>query len=415
MDPAWIEQALSTTGSASLRRRRLPAEHVVWLVIGLALFRNQPIWHIVHQLGLDLCDSPPGPVPSAAVAARQRLGSSPLAWLFERLGHHWTGGAQAALAGFHGLCSFAVDGVVWSVPDTAANREAFGGGSSQYGQGGWPQVRAACLMETHTHLIRAANLGAYTDNELKLANALITQACDHSLTIFDRLYYCAAFLLDWQAAGQDRHWLLRAKSSMRYEVIQCFASGDEWVRLPVSPQARMKRPDLPSTWEARLIECQIGGKTQRFLTSLRDPHIYPAREIVAHYLQRWEIELGFREIKQGLLQRAAVVRSKQPDLVRQELWGLLIAYNLIRQEMGQMADGLNVPPQRLSFQWLTLAITMALTGWPLEETDALADRLQLLHAIAVRYILPPRRDRSYPRVVKPRKRPYPNKNASQLN
>ncbi|MFZ9367439.1 MAG: transposase, partial [Burkholderiaceae bacterium] len=114
------------------------------------------------------------------------------------------------------------------------------------------------------------------------------------------MYYAAAFLIDWQQAGSERHWLMRAKPNLRYEVITTFAPGDCWVRLPVSPQARAQRPDLPATWEARLIECRVGGQLQRYLTSLPDPRQYPAREVVAHYVQRWEIELGFREIKQGM-------------------------------------------------------------------------------------------------------------------
>lgn len=185
--------------------------------------------------------------------------------------------------------------------------------------------------------------------------------------------------------------------------------------LAITGRKQHQRPDLPPTWEARLIECRVGGQLQRYLTSLPDPRQYPAREIVAHYVQRWEIELGFREIKQGMLHNAPVLRSKQPELVGQELWGTLLAYDLIRQEMRQMADELNVSPQRLSFQWLTVAITMALTGWPLDEPEALPERLQLLRKIASRYLLPPRRPRTYPREVKQRSKSYPRKNASQLN
>ncbi len=416
LHPNWIDQALAATGTASLRRRRLPAEQVVWLVIGLALFRNQPIWHIVQQLGLDQGDTPEGPAPSASVGARQRLGAAPLAWLFARVGEQWTDAPPPPSACLHGLRPMAVDGVVWEVPDTPANRQAYGSTANQHGSSVWPQVRAACLMDIHSHLIRAAHLGGMAVGELTLARELIAQVPDSSLTIFDRLYFAATFLLDWQQAGHARHWLLRAKASLRHEVIATFAPGDCWVRMPVSPRARAQRPDLPATWEARLIECQVGGQLRRFLTSLRDPQIYPAREIVAHYVQRWEIELGFREIKQSLLQRSAVLRSKQPALVGQELWGTLIAYNLIRQEMKQMAGGLGVPPQQLSFQWITLAITMALTGWTLHDADTLPDRMQLLHAIAARYLLPPRRERSCPRVVKQRPQRYPiKKNASQLN
>jgi hypothetical protein len=270
-------------------------------------------------------------------------------------------------------------------------------------------------MDTHTHLIRAASLSGMALGELTNARDLIAHVPDRSLTLFDRLYYAAAFLLDWQQAGSERHWLMRAKPNLRYEILTTFAAGDWWVRLPVSPQARAQRPDLPATWEARLIECRVGGQLQRYLTSLSDPCRYPAREIVAHYVQRWEIELSFREIKQSLLRNAPTLRSKQPELVGQELWGTLLAYDLIRQEMRQMANELNVAPRQLSFQWLTLAITMALTGWSLEDADTLPERLQALRKIAARYLLPPRRPRTYPRQVKQRSKSYPTKNASQLN
>ena len=388
---------------------------MIWLVIGLALFRNQPIWHIVRQLALDQGTTPEGPAPSASVSARQRLGAAPLSWLFNQLGHHWTEAAPDPKACFHGLRPLAVDGVMWATPDTSSNRQAYGSTGNQYRTSAWPQMRATCLMDTHTHLIRAASLSGMALGELTSARDLIAHVPDRSLTLFDRLYYAAAFLLDWQHAGTDRHWLMRAKPNLRYEIITTFAEGDWWVKLPVSPQARAQRPDLPATWEARLIECRVGGQRQRYLTSLPDPRLYPAREIVAHYVQRWEIELGFREIKQGMLHNAPVLRSKQPELIGQELWGTLLAYDLIRQEMRQMADELNVSPQRLSFQWLTLAITMALTGWPLEEPQALPERLLLLRKIATRYLLPPRRARTYPREVKQRSKSYPTKNASQLN
>lgn len=414
LDPHWIDQALAATGTASIRHRRLPAEQVIWLVIGLALFRNEPIWHIVQQLGLDQRPQASAPVPSAAIGARQRLGPAPLAWLFNRLAHHWTEQAVST-ACFHGLRSFAVDGVVWDVPDTPENRLAFGCGRSQFRAGAWPQVRAACLMESHTHLIRAASFGDYRTGELSYARHLIAHAPDHSLTLFDRLYFAASFLLDWQHGGIERHWLMRAKSPLRYEVMHTFAPGDWRVRLPVSPQAQQQRADLPTHWEARLIECQVAGVPRRFLTSLLDPKRYPAREIVAHYTERWEIELGFREIKQGLLHKAPVLRSKKPELVEQEIWGVLIAYDLIRQEMREMAASLQVAPHRLSFQWLTLAITSALYHWPLQTPGTLPKRLALLRQQAKLYVLPPRRPRRYPRVVKPHNQTYPIKNASQLN
>lgn len=163
---------------------------------------------------------------------------------------------------------------------------------------------------------------------------------------------------------------MRAKPHLRYAIITTVTAGDWCVRPPVSPQARAQRPNLPTTWEARLIECR-GGRLQHYLTSLPDPRQYPARELVAQYVQRWEIELGFREIRQGLLHDAPVLRSKQPERVGQEWWSTLLAYDLVRQAMRQMPDEMHVAPQCLSFQWLTLAITMALTGGSLDDAETL--------------------------------------------
>ena len=415
IDPAWIDEALRQTGTVSVRRRRLPAERMVWLVIGLALFRNEPIWHIVQQLDLADGPTPSVPVPSAAVAGRERLGEAPMAWLFECLASCWCGGAIPEDGLFHGLRTFAVDGVVWSLPDTPANEEKFERGSNANGKGAWPQLRAVCLMDTYTHLIRAAEFGDYATGELSFAKPLMHKVPDDSLTIFDRAYFSATFLLDWQNAGQQRHWLMRARKGLRYEVTCQFTPDDCLVKLPISPQARKQHPDLPTHWQARLITCMVGGQPRQFLTSLCDASRFPAREIAAYYVQRWEIELGYREIKQGMQKNATTLRSKLPALVRQEVWGTLIAYNLLRHEIAQMAREFGVAPQRLSFQWLALAITTALYHWPLQTPGTFPRRLAWLREQARAYLLPERRTRSYPRVVKQVRSKFPMKNASQLN
>jgi hypothetical protein len=126
IDPSWIDEVLRQTGTVSLRRRRLPAERMVWLVIGLALFRDEPIWHIVQQLDLADGPAPSAPVPSAAVAGRERLGEAPMAWLFDRIASCWGSQSVPEHGLFHGLRSYAVDGVVWSLPDTPENCSAFG-------------------------------------------------------------------------------------------------------------------------------------------------------------------------------------------------------------------------------------------------------------------------------------------------
>ena len=415
IDPHWIAQALQATGSASIRRRKLPAEHVVWLVIGLALFRNQSIAGVVRQLdlslGTGLC------VPSAAVQGRQRLGDVALEHLFRQLASAW--GAQAAasplsrdLQALHGLRVLAVDGVVWSAPDSEENRLALGCCSSQHGPGPWPQVRAVCLMDTATHELLDAQVGAMTQGELTLAAGLKPPAS--SLTVFDRAYFSAAFLLDWHAGDVQRHWLMRAKDNLRHEVLQSFGPGDSLIRMPISPRARKLHSHLPVYWQARLIEVELAGQRRRFVTSLIDSKRYPAKALATLYRQRWEIELGFREIKQSLQAGALVLRSKQPELVRQEIWGVLIAYTLLRRQMRLMAEHAKVQPSRIGFHATAIAIVDLLRYAPLESAGNLPKRMAWLFEQAHLFVLPPRRERSCPRVVKPRPSKYPTrKNASQ--
>ena len=141
LDPAWIEQALAATGKASVRRRKLPADHAVWLVIGLALFRHMSLWQVVEQMALTL-DGQDLPVPSSSVGARQRLGAEPLAHLFGLLTQAW---GRAHPVHPEDLRVLAVDGVVWSAPDSADNRAELGSGQTQYGPQPWPMVRGVCL------------------------------------------------------------------------------------------------------------------------------------------------------------------------------------------------------------------------------------------------------------------------------
>ncbi|WP_284410225.1 transposase domain-containing protein, partial [Acidovorax sp. SUPP3334] len=135
IDPGWIAQALAASGKASIRRRKLPAEHAVWLVIGLALFRDRPLWQVVQQLDLSL-DAQALPVPSVSVQARQRLGEEPLAELFGLLTHAWS---RPAVDAQQPLRVLAVDGVVWSAPDTPENRAELGSCGNQHGPLSWPQ------------------------------------------------------------------------------------------------------------------------------------------------------------------------------------------------------------------------------------------------------------------------------------
>ncbi|EER60915.1 transposase IS4 family protein [Acidovorax delafieldii 2AN] len=404
LDPAWIAQALQATGKASMRRRKLPAEHAVWLVIGLALFRHMPLWQVVQEMALTL-DGQELPAPSVSVQVRQRLGAEPMEHMFGLLANAW-GRAHAVHAG--ALRVLAVDGVAWSAPDSKDNRQELGSGQTQYGPQPWPMVRAVCLLDTDSHELLDAQLGDYGCGELTLAADL--HGLDHSITLFDRAYFSAAFLLAWSQAGQQRHWLMRAKDNLRYEVVQTLDEGDWLIRMPVSPRARKLHPQLPSHWQARLIEVRAGGKVRRFITSMLDPEQFAAAPLAQLYRQRWEIELGFREIKQSLQQGQAVLRSKQPELVKQEVWGVLIAYTLLRRWMRLMAEHEGVEPTRISFHTARHAIVGAINTVHLARAGTVPALLQRLLEQTRYFVLPPRREgRSFPREVKRSRSKFPTK------
>ena len=148
---------------------------------------------------------------------------------------------------------------------------------------------------------------------------------------------------------RGRHWLLRVRKDVIYDKIETLGKGDFLVDKPVSRYSQEKHKELPPTLRMRAIEYRHGGEKRVLLTSLLDPKRYPADEIIALYRERWEIELGYGELKTDMLERAETIRSKNPDSVAQELWGILVGYNLVRLEMEQIADEIGVPPLRISF------------------------------------------------------------------
>lgn len=376
---AWIEASLAATDARSVNGAN-----------DLALVRSRP-------------DDPP--LRSNVIsAARERLGEAPLADLAARTAREWahpTADAQR----WRGLAVYGLDGSTLRVADTPDNRAHFGGqgaGPSR-GTSGYPLARVVALMGLRSHLLAALALGSYAEtSELSLTPALLAQVPDDALTILDRNFLSARLLLQYARAGAGRHWLLRAKSTTRWRRGEQFVPGDELVEMDVSGDARRRDPTMPRTWRARAIRYHRRGfRPQVLLTSLLDPARWPARELVERYHERWECELGFDEIKTEQLDRREMLRSRSPEGVRQEIWGLMIGYNLVRRRAVSCAAAPRVPPLRVSFvrmlrqlrdRWIVLAIAGVEVAARLEAHQNRQGR---------RAVLPPRREnRQYPRAVK---------------
>jgi hypothetical protein len=346
----WVEEAISCTGAASIRKRRLPAEQVVWLVVALALYRHKSVGEVLDDLELALPDAGARHLSkSAAAQARQRLGAEPLHWLFQRSGLAWSEQDRQAYA-FKGLLLLAMDGTTLRTHDTPGLRDHFG--AQDYVGGtvaSYPQVRGVTLTALPTQVIRDAAFGPYGINEMLYAKQLVPGIPDNSITVFDRGFLSAEILCGLTAGGTNRHFVIPAKSNTKWEVIGG-EPDDAIVRMRVSPQARAKCPGLPEFWEARAITAIDPQARQRILlTSLTDRRRFRPADIVACYDKRWSIETSYRELKQSMLGMALTLRSKTVDGVYQEIWGTLTAYNLVRLEIAKAALAAKCAPTQISF------------------------------------------------------------------
>jgi len=346
----WIEQAVAYTGRASIRQRRLPAEQVVWLVIALALYRHQSISEVVDDLDLALPDLQAPFVSKSAVAqARQRLGAQPLKALFELSAGAWAEQDRKQYL-FKGLSLFAMDGTTLRTADTPEHRAHFG--AQVYASNtiaSYPQVRGVTLTAVPTHLIRGAAFGPYGTNEMLYAKDLLDAIPDDSLTAFDKGFLSAEILCGLTSTGSNRHFIIPAKANTRWEVIEG-PPDDAVVSMRVSPQARKKCPGLPEVWQARAITVIDQSARKRvLLTSLFDRKRYTGTDIAACYVRRWQIETSYRELKQTMMGMALTLRSRSVEGVYQEIWGALIAYNLVRLEMAKAALAVKCEPTEISF------------------------------------------------------------------
>lgn len=297
------------------------------------------------------------------------------------------------------------------VADSDANRAHFGVSQSKRGESAYPLVRVVTLSALRSHLVVAASFGPYHASEHHYAANLWADVPDNSLLIVDKGFFAAGILIPISRGKENRHWLTRRKSNVRGRLVENLAQGDELIEMEVSPAARKKDPTLPKTWMVRAIAYHRKGfRPEMLLTSMLDAKKYPAKEIIALYHERWELENGFDEIKTEMLDREETIRSKSPEAVAQELWGLLLAYNLVRLEMTRVAKEAGVSPLRISFvgalrlitdEWLWMAVT---------SPGAIPKRLRELRVNLRGLILPPRRsERAYRREVKIKMSNYPRK------
>ena len=398
----WLEHVIQMApGFAKMRERKMPLDRVLWLIIGMAIFADRSIHAVTSHLRLALPGGTPGVNPSALPQARVRLGAEPLEALLGLTGKHW-GLPAAAESRWRGLSLFAADGTCLRIADTARNEAEFGRPGSSRSLAGYPQARIVALMAVRSHLIAAANWGGLGCGEQTLFGPLVEEIPNESVTILDRGYVSWKLAHDICVGGIDRHFLVRSKKKLTWKVIRKLGRGDVLVEIALNRNLRRKHPDLPETIQVRVVNYRVKGyRPQKLITSLIDADRFPAAELAGIYHERWEIELGYDELKTHMLERNESLRSKTPAGVRQEIAGLLVAYNLVRQAMRAAAKDLGVDPRRISFRSTLHAVRAFCSIAWLSSPGTLPRMLIGFESDLRLLVLPERRsERRYDRTVK---------------
>ena len=349
-----IEEVLAQTGRASQRERLLPAPAVVYYVMALALWREAPLEEVLRVVceGLQwLGGAQAGAVQvskSAISQARTRLGSEVLEQLAERvLRPVAVPGAPGAW--YRGLRVMALDGSTMDVADEQANAAYFGYPGASRGSSAFPQARLLGLVECGTHVVTGASIAPYSHSEQAMAAKLLpAKLMPDMLVLADRNFY--GFKL-WRiacATGAKLAW--RVKSTLKLPVEQTLPDGS-YLSTVFDSEDRQRRQGQT----VRVIDYTLKGSatpvqdSYRLVTNILEHSQASALELAALYHERWEIEGVFDEFKTHLRANSTVLRSKTPELVQQELWGLLLAHFAIRQLMAQAAWQHGLDPDRLSF------------------------------------------------------------------
>jgi hypothetical protein len=240
----------------------------------------------------------------------------------------------------------AIDGFTLDVPDTQANAEAFGYPGASRGSSAYPQIRCAALCETGTHAVFACQMGPYAVSEVTLVKDVLPALGPGMLLLADRGFF--GFDL-WMAASQTGADLLfRTKNNQRLEVKERLPDGS-FVSL-IYPSPDDLRAGVGGV-TVRVVEYTVTGSSEliRLVTSILDWAKAPALELAALYHERWEVETIFDEIKTHLKGSKITLRSKTPNLVRQEFWALMIAHWSLRELIHQAALRQNLDPDQISF------------------------------------------------------------------
>lgn len=331
---------------------------MAYFSIGMALYSEGSYEDVLAQLtdGLSWAsgwsETYTPPSKSAIFQARARLGSEPVEALFNRVAKP-IGGGQTPGVWLAGRRLVAIDGMCLDVADTPANDEYFGRpGVNKGEQAAFPQARVVALAECGTHAVFAAEVGTYSESEAVLAGRLVDRLAPGMLLLADRGFFSYALWRKASAGGADLLWRIRTDKSGPKPVHVKDLPDGSWLadlRQTHSKAARAAEPMRVRVIDYTLHDGRENATGYRLFTTVLDPGEATATDLAAAYAQRWEIESTFDELKTHQRGPRTVLRSKSPNLVRQEIWGHLCCHFAIRSLMAEAAAHAGRDPDRVSF------------------------------------------------------------------
>jgi Insertion element 4 transposase N-terminal/Transposase DDE domain len=350
------------------RQRDLPAHVVVYYVIALALYMQSSYREVLRCL-LEGIQWLLGPGAVAKVAGKSGISQARtrLGWKVLKQLHDETVQPIAVKtsqgAWYHRWRLVSLDGSTLDVADEVGNQEAFGRPGASRGMSAYPQIRFVALVENGTHVLFGSEMAGCRSHEITLAKTVILRLQKGMLCLADREFFGFELWNQARTTGADLLWRVRKNMHLRCEK-----------RLPDGSYLSRIYPSLRD-WEhqtkgvaVRVIDYQLSGVTgaepiYRLVTTILDHRPAPATELAALYQERWEIETALDELKTHLRGPKIVLRSKTPDLVRQEFYGLMMAHFAIRGLMHEAALKADEDPDRLSFLHAVRVVRRKLAGF----------------------------------------------------
>lgn len=365
---AAVKSVLEATGRSSRRQRELPAHVVVYYVIALALYMHVSYREVLRCLleGIQWLLTPTARIKvtgkSGISQARTRLGVEPVKQLHDQIVRPIATEATKG-AWYRDWRVVSLDGSTLDVADEAANDAAFGRPAAQRGKSAFPQIRFVSLVENGTHVLFGTRMAGYGTSEMALAKDVLPWLRPGMLCLADRYFFSFEFWRQARATEADLLW--RIRKNLRLACEQRLADGSYLSRIYPSGQDRKRNRHGVVV---RVIDYRLEGVAgaepiYRLVTTILDPEKAPALDLAALYHERWEIETALDELKTHLRGARIVLRSKTPELVRQEFYGLLMAHFAIRGLMHEAALKADEDPDRLSFIHTVRVIRRKLTSF----------------------------------------------------